>query len=186
MISIRALQSGRPASICVLLNIYDFSFTEFNGENIPSYVIASHRWTSQEVNFKDVQRKNNQHKAGYRKVMGFCFFARSRNKSISGLRTNEYGGADIVNWIWIDTCCIDKKSSAELAEAINSMFQYYQDAHECYAYLDDVQSHLSHTPTSTLAQSKWFTRGWTLQELLAPKKVLFLSSDWTCIGHKCP
>ncbi|KAM0343926.1 hypothetical protein ACHAPU_007980 [Fusarium lateritium] len=89
--------------------------------------------------------------------------------------------------IWIDTCCIDKTSSAELSEAINSMYQWYAKAEICYAYLADVASagteDLS-APKSSFRQSRWFTRGWTLQELIASREVLFYASDWTYLGSK--
>lgn len=91
------------------------------------------------------------------------------------------------DWIWIDTACIDKTSSAELTEAINSMFCWYKQAHHCIAYLADVR------PLSTgmdavmddFRRSEWFERGWTLQELLAPRCVIFMSRAWEVIGHKC-
>ena len=82
-------------------------------------------------------------------------------------------------YIWIDTVCIDKSSSAELSEAINSMFWYYQQAEECYVYLADVEN----DDYPSLRQSRWFTRGWTLQELLAPKKVVFYHHRWRRIGR---
>ena len=94
------------------------------------------------------------------------------------------------DWVWVDTCCIDKKSSAELSEAINSMFRWYAEAGECYAYLSDV--HLNKgldlatrsVHTSWFVHSLWFTRGWTLQELLAPSNAIFFDCDWNCIGNK--
>lgn len=91
-----------------------------------------------------------------------------------------------IEWIWIDTCCIDKSSSAELNEAINSMFRYYADAYACLAYIQDVRS-CHHAPSTVLLdfqKSSWFTRGWTLQELLAPKLVIFLNRNWEVSGHK--
>ncbi|KAH9942136.1 uncharacterized protein BXZ73DRAFT_41071 [Epithele typhae] len=88
---------------------------------------------------------------------------------------------DGYEWAWSDTCCIDKASSAELTEAINSMFRYYQLSDVCYVYLADVPP----GPFGKLfAQSRWHTRGWTLQELIAPKTVLFMAADWTLIGSK--
>ncbi|PMD16890.1 hypothetical protein NA56DRAFT_730642, partial [Hyaloscypha hepaticicola] len=89
-------------------------------------------------------------------------------------------------YVWIDSCCIDKTSSAELSEAINSMFRWYKKAEVCYAYLSDVSS-ASDDPRnfpSQFSQSKWFTRGWTLQELLAPHYVDFFDQTWTWIGSK--
>jgi hypothetical protein len=88
---------------------------------------------------------------------------------------------------WIDSCCIDKTSSAELSEAINSMFRWYQNAQVCYAYLSDVPAieDLDHyRKDSEFRRSKWFTRGWTLQELLAPEIVVFYNHDWVEIGTK--
>jgi hypothetical protein len=95
------------------------------------------------------------------------------------------------DYIWIDTCCIDKSSSSELSEAINSMFQWYQNAGICYAYLQDVNIdsdllgvNQDETLMPVLARARWFKRGWTLQELIAAKEVMFYSSDWKCFGNK--
>jgi hypothetical protein len=85
----------------------------------------------------------------------------------------------------MDTCCIDKSSSAELSEAINSMFQWYSNADLCYAYQSDVDS--SEDPSlgsSTFQKSRWFTRGWTRQELIAPSEVIFLALGWKEIGTR--
>lgn len=87
-------------------------------------------------------------------------------------------------WLWIDTCCIDKSSSAELSEAINSMYRYYSLARLCYAYLRDVQWLDTHYSLPRFYESKWHTRGWTLQELIAPEIVVFLSQSWSIIGTK--
>lgn len=95
---------------------------------------------------------------------------------------------DGFRYIWIDSCCIDKTSSSELSEAINSMFNWYRDAQLCYAFLADVPSESgSDDPRahgSRFRRSRWFTRGWTLQELVAPRWVLFLSDQWTLLGTK--
>ena len=102
-----------------------------------------------------------QKKAGYEKI---------RHASMQAI-------SDGYQYVWIDTCCIDKSSSAELSEAINSMFTWYQQASVCYAYVDDVQLH-------DFDKSRWFTRGWTLQELLAPSNVIFFVAGWTRLGTK--
>ena len=86
-------------------------------------------------------------------------------------------------WAWADTCCIDKTSSAELTEAINSMFRYYALSAVCYVYLADV-SPSSGAQSFDFGNSQWLTRGWTLQELLAPKTVLFMSSNWTQLRNR--
>ncbi|KAL2681119.1 hypothetical protein Neosp_008723 [[Neocosmospora] mangrovei] len=92
---------------------------------------------------------------------------------------------DGLDFVWIDTCCIDKTSSAELSEAINSMMSWYEKSERCYAYLADVQSGVSEDELqASFANSSWFTRGWTLQELLAPAYLVFYSSDWSMIGTR--
>ena len=145
------------------------------------YAILSHVWDLEEQSFQDVQALREQCTAtglnprdlASLKIRNFCILA-------------EQHGYD---WVWIDTCCIDKSSSAELSEAINSMFRWYSLAETCYAYLADVPSpnpSLSHDPAGSRAfrQSKWHTRGWTLQELIAPDIVVFLSSEWKVLGTR--
>ena len=89
--------------------------------------------------------------------------------------------ADGFHYIWIDTCCIDKASSAELSEAINSTYRWYHESGVCYAYLADVPPN---AVDNEFAKSRWFTRGWTLQELIAPLTVIFLNKEWQKIGIK--
>ncbi|OIW27820.1 hypothetical protein CONLIGDRAFT_551906, partial [Coniochaeta ligniaria NRRL 30616] len=84
---------------------------------------------------------------------------------------------DGLAYVWIDTICIDKSSSAELSEAINSMFKWYRNAAICYAYLSDV-------PQVRLEYSRWFTRGWTLQEMIAPQELRFYDANWDALGTK--
>ena len=93
--------------------------------------------------------------------------------------------ADGYRYLWIDSCCIDKTSSAELSEAINSMYRWYAHAALCYAFLADVPPKADPAlPGSRFRRSRWFTRGWTLQELVAPLRVVFLARDWRPIGSK--
>ncbi|KAF5490645.1 putative transporter [Colletotrichum fructicola] len=94
--------------------------------------------------------------------------------------------ADGFHYIWIDTCCIDKTSSSELTEAINSMWAWYRHAQICYAYLSDVRSDSAHLGQGykEFIQSRWFTRGWTLQELIAPSNVIFCNTKWVEIGNR--
>jgi hypothetical protein len=96
-----------------------------------------------------------------------------------------------IQWLWIDTCCIDSKNNNEVSEAINSMFRWYSDAEVCLAYLPDVTCPGDHSNADVhevikpmLKTARWFQRGWTLQELLAPTVVIFLTEDWKVIGRK--
>ena len=89
-------------------------------------------------------------------------------------------------YIWVDSSCIDKTSSSELSEAINSMYSWYRAAHVCYAFLADVSTNGRRWGgrQSEFSQSRWFRRCWTLQELIAPLKVIFFSQTWDEIGTK--
>ncbi|RYO76747.1 hypothetical protein DL763_010134 [Monosporascus cannonballus] len=150
-----------------LLNTRNFEIREFRDDEIPQYAILSHTWGEEEVTFQDMQGTPTGKR--YDKVKNFCF--------VSMIAGFEY--------VWIDTCCIDKTSSVELSEAINSMYRWYQMAEVCYAYLADVSSDiLDRQPGPEFSASKWFTRGWTLQELIAPSEVIFLRQDWRRIGTR--
>ncbi|KAI0353293.1 HET-domain-containing protein, partial [Trametes cingulata] len=105
------------------------------------------------------------------KIKGACKIARER-----GYR-----------FIWIDTCCIDKTSSAELSEAINSMYLWYTLADVCFVYLADVPRSPDGPQTgkdSRFWWSRWHDRGWTLQELIAPRYMLFFDCEWSVLGSK--
>ncbi|KAF2655277.1 HET-domain-containing protein [Lophiostoma macrostomum CBS 122681] len=143
--------------------------------NIPYYVILSHTWGEGEVTFDDIHKEYARDMPGYDKVRRCC----------------QQAVADGFKYAWIDTCCIDKRSSAELSEAINSMYRYYNEAETCYAYLSDFKVAPRHSPYQaplSFEESCWFRRGWTLQELVAPKAVEFYASDvqgnWRMIGTK--
>jgi hypothetical protein len=157
-----------------LIDTTTLKLVEFYDTNIPQYVILSHTWGSQEVSMHDLSTAPQfmlDHSEGYRKIKSCC------EKAWSTLG---------IHYCWVDTCCIDKSSSAELSEAINSMFKWYSRAVICYAYLSDVssKSFTDDTFTSDLSKSRWFTRGWTLQELLAPAEITFFNSDWVELGSK--
>jgi hypothetical protein len=144
-------------------------------EDIPPYAILSHTWGEQEVVFDDLKDIENvedidaQSKEGYRKIR-FCA---------------EQAERDGLNHFWVDTCCIDKANNTELSKAINSMFRWYQSAKRCYVFLSDVENHtLEGNGESVFRQSRWFNRGWTLQELLAPHYVEFFSKDGARLGDK--
>lgn len=149
--------------------------TQFAHGNAPPYAILSHTWgkDEDEVQLKDIP-DSAENKLGYRKI-AFC----ADQAASAGL---EY--------FWVDTCCIDKTSSAELQESINSMFRWYRDAAVCYVYLADVSVSAPDDRASppswelTFRRSKWFTRGWTLQELIAPKSVEFFSEEGIHLGTK--
>lgn len=140
---------------------------EFFPSVIPKYAILSHRWEEQEVLYDDLRNgvtDKVQALKGYSKVQQSCTLARQQG----------------YDYIWIDTCCIDKASSAELSESINSMFTWYRKAGICYAYLSDVFPSIR----NKFSSSQWFNRGWTLQELIAPPTVLFYNREWKPIGTK--
>ncbi|ETS86033.1 hypothetical protein PFICI_04058 [Pestalotiopsis fici W106-1] len=147
-------------------------------DEIPPYAILSHTWGSDpddEVTFKDLKKQRGIQKASYEKIL-FCA---------------EQAKCDDLNHFWVDTCCIDKTNAVELTESINSMFRWYQQAERCYAFLSDVScSREQDNHSSQLAwqqqfkSSRWFTRGWTLQELIAPSVVQFFSSDKRFLGDK--
>ncbi|KAI1272355.1 heterokaryon incompatibility protein-domain-containing protein [Xylaria sp. FL0933] len=157
-----------------LINVNTLSISEFLSDcDVPDYAILSHTWSSEEATFQDMQRpralRDKSH--GLDKIKAVCKVARR----------------DGLEWIWVDTCCIDKASSAELSEAINSMFRYYRQSRVCYAYLDDVSLDRRpglEDPLEDLRKARWFKRGWTLQELVAPRELQFFDHSWNLIGTR--
>ncbi|OAG07811.1 HET-domain-containing protein [Paraphaeosphaeria sporulosa] len=138
-------------------------------EKVPPYAILSHTWQKgQEWTFDDLSSGNGKHKTGYQKVL-FCA---------------QQARRDGLDYCWVDTCCINKSSSAELSEAINSMFRWYQNSKKCYVYLLDVSCRDFANGGQSFRKSRWFTRGWTLQELIAPACVEFYSLEGKQIGDK--
>ena len=157
----------------------EFSLTEdiVDDDKIPPYAILSHTWNEgEEVAFQELIDGTGKVKPGYEKIR-FCAAQAKRD----GLRH-----------FWVDTCCINRSNNSELSEAINSMFRWYRGATRCYVYLLDVSSGVSDTrdkPSilpfeSAFRGSRWFTRGWTLQELLAPSSVEFFSREGNRLGDK--
>lgn len=176
-----------PYSDMRLIKTRTGSLEEFFDTQRPAYAILSHTWGNDELSYFDLLylsssfppdimgtvkallRSPRRDSEGYLKLEACCRVAKSRG----------------LDWLWIDTCCIDKSSSAELSEAINSMWSWYRDAAECYVYLSDVDfSSVDATGGPLLDHARWFTRGWTLQELLAPKTVPFYNSDWELLANK--
>ncbi|KAH5983398.1 hypothetical protein HBI84_247640 [Parastagonospora nodorum] len=147
-------------------------------DTIPPYAILSHTWgaDAEEVTFADLAKGDGKHKPGYKKIR-FC---------------GEQAQQDGLQYFWIDTCCIDKTDKAELSHAIRSMFRWYQNATRCYVYLSDVSAREKgcddmpgeSTWEPAFRSSRWFTRGWTLQELLAPSIVEFFSKEWEKLSDK--
>ncbi|GIZ37315.1 hypothetical protein CKM354_000076500 [Cercospora kikuchii] len=196
-----------------LINTTTLQFREFLGAEIPLYAILSHVWSDSEISYEDYTAGRKQDGYGYQKITKICELARETYK---------------LDWAWVDTCCIDKRSSAELSEAINSMFEWYSKSTVCLVFLPDVHE-LSQHDLSNVAQlrdhyeptypwyddrgaltqvevytdkasfvksgedipfaveeflqSKWFTRGWTLQELIAPRTVDFYNTSFQKLGH---
>ena len=157
---------------------------EFCDDDATKYAILSHRWiVPTEVDYEEMvdlvkmdrqERDEIRGRLGYRKIVDTCKQAKQ----------------DGYEWVWVDTCCIDNRSSAELSEAINSMYRWYRNSQVCYAYLHDVSG--SSFPTErddgryhkSNGWPEWFLRGWTLQEMIAPRDVQFFNKDWQPIGDK--
>lgn len=156
-------------------------------ESDKKYAILSHTWEHEEVSFQQFQDLDiARTMAGFAKIQSTCILAQARG----------------LDYAWVDTCCIDKSSSAELSEAINSMFNYYKLASVCFAYLSDFPNNplislqrlensgmseadfQAHPDLQAFRNCRWFTRGWTLQELIAPADLLFYNSAWQLIGGK--
>lgn len=174
-----------------LLHVSIFSLETFIDEECPPYAILSHTWGDQEITLQELQSKemilllqsaktfisdrayffnNQKYGPGCLKIAGCALQAEK----------------DGFEYIWCDTCCIDKTNNTELSEAINSMYLWYRDR-LCYAYLADVPSADREAPgqrSSNLAESRWFTRGWTLQELIAPASIVFFDAGWHPIGTR--
>lgn len=148
-------------------------FREPTSADVPAYAILSHTWEKEEVSFQDVVAGTGKGKAGWDKLQ-FC----AKQAAADGLR-----------FFWVDTCCIDKKNAVELGAAINSMFRWYQNAARCYVYLSDIsrsniEADDERVWEKAFRTSRWFTRGWTLQELIAPKLVDFFSLEGKRLGSK--
>ncbi|KAF2114095.1 heterokaryon incompatibility protein-domain-containing protein [Lophiotrema nucula] len=181
-----------------LIRADTYILEDFQGRNIPKYAILSHTWTDEEISFSAMHTLNNS------------LHTRTKIKQKEGFykikKTCDQAMADGINHVWVDTCCIDKGSSAHLSEAINSMWRYYREAEVCYAYLSDIDvfdalrmgdvqyaqrdvrrfwtNSINLISEKDLSKAKWFSRGWTLQELIAPKNVVFYIKGWNFVGNK--
>lgn len=158
-----------------LLNTEHIELTYFQSpEAVPGpYAILSHVWNTEEQSFQD--------------ILSLPILAEEKGLHPQDLacskikRCCELSQSHGYQWVWIDTCCINKTSSAEMSEDINSMFHYYSVADVCYAYLDDVPHDEAER---AFDHSAWHKRGWTLQELIAPSFLVFYSREWELIGTK--
>ncbi|KAK7177910.1 hypothetical protein PSPO01_16043 [Paraphaeosphaeria sporulosa] len=155
----------------------DFQLVSVSNDQPPPYAILSHTWADgQEVTYSELVAGAGKDKTGYAKIR-FC---------------SERAEADGLEYCWVDTCCIDKSTSDELSTAINSMFRWYKRASRCYVYLSDVSvpdeiadaEAFPITWQEAFRRSRWFTRGWTLQELLAPASVEFFSKQGKWLGTR--
>lgn len=152
---------------------------------IPSYAILSHRWMPEEITFKT-------HRPAALKDASFTSLSKSLHSSARKLRhACAIARKQGFSYIWIDTVCIDKSNSEELRTALNSMFKWYHDANVCYTYLNDVLYEQRGPEMFNSMQqqrlgrlSEWFERGWTLQELVAPRKMEFYDAGWTFMGTR--
>lgn len=166
-----------------LLHITTITICSFDDDDfIPPYAILSHTWGDAEISFHDLiedAASELSKSEGYKKIRSCCALAAA-------------GGYE---YVWIDTCCIDKTSSAELSEAISSMYRWYHEAQVCYAYLFDFhkcnvdlwnpwKSDWSPNERRAFGESRWFSRSWTLQELLAPENIHSYDKDWRYFGSK--
>jgi hypothetical protein len=149
-----------------LINDRLIEVEEFVESSAKPYGILSHVWEGSEILFQNIGLPGTESNRGYSKIERACQLAARKG----------------LNYIWIDTCCIDKSSSSELSEAINSMFRWYMNSDICFVYLFDLDEGV--TTQSGLEQCKWFTRGWTLQELIAPSNVEFYDAAWNMRGTK--
>ncbi|EXF73095.1 HET domain-containing protein [Colletotrichum fioriniae PJ7] len=155
-----------------LLNTKTLALESFTDPSEVEYAILSHIWDNDKVSFQEMSSTavatTTKSKAGFGKVAKTCEIAQEKG----------------LGYAWIDTCCIDKSSSAELSEAINSMFRWHQEAKVCLVFLSDLRPEFGGTgpgvyEISDLTRCKWFARGWTLQELIAPAVVEFYDAGRT-------
>ncbi|RYP72386.1 hypothetical protein DL769_004458 [Monosporascus sp. CRB-8-3] len=154
------------------INTTTLKLEQFLEPREEKYAILSHTWEDGEVSFYEFANLDEaKNKKGFAKIEMTCRMASDR-----GLK-----------YAWVDTCCIDKTSSAELTEAINSMFRWYRDSQVCFAYISDLAPG---RPGGRYwgwlfdKEYRWFTRGWTLQELIAPNRVEFYDKIWQYRGNK--
>ncbi|KAJ8519460.1 hypothetical protein ONZ45_g3573 [Pleurotus djamor] len=155
------------------------------------YAILSHTWANRELGFRDVNVEGGmgvgslEKKEGYAKLDGMCRVA----------------GEFMCRYVWFDAVCIDKSNTMEMEETIHSMWKWYQNAYICIVHLSNTNLKLPSYPANSsvsptgprrrgdskrkqLKEDPWFRRGWTLPELLAPKRIKFYLGDWTKMDQR--
>ena len=136
------------------------------------YIILSHVWMANEIEYENMEN--------FQKICVSPFYEKSATKIVGACqKVLVYDKGEVVH-LWMDTVCINKKDPAEVSASINSMYRWYKGAKACFAYLDDFPT----DGVEIFTQSRWFDRGWTLQELVAPKNVVFYDKHWKEIGSK--
>ena len=156
-----------------LLNTGTHEFEEYFDRPTPSYAILSHRWEEREISYQTYRRLRVKDGPAIRKILQFCEFAKTWQTPYQ--------------YVWIDTCCINKHNSTELFYSINSMYKWYRNAETCFVYLRDLpgkEEGRKGERREAFRTSGWFKRGWTLQELLAPSRVVFCDRKWEVYGCK--
>jgi Heterokaryon incompatibility protein (HET) len=193
----RATHSPTNASVMKLINVYTLDIEEHFDDSVPEYAILSHTWGQEEMSLREWTMLTQSRKFNHGRLSDFdgtllyllgmssCQDIEKRSGYTKVIACCEQAKQDGLKYVWADTCCIDKTSSAEISEAINSMFQWYKSSNICYAYLSDVSVGDVHGQGhSAICKSRWFSRGWTLQEFLAPNKLAFFDSEWHFISFK--
>lgn len=169
---------------CLNTETFELHSGTQEGFKVQGYAVLSHRWMEPEILCHQVGRyaqelrntRGRHHVPQLDKILGACITARQKG----------------ISWMWIDSCCINKRESSELAESINSMYKWYTEAVICLTHFADVRRDANMATAGprmfydsrTGKPSVWFTRGWTLQELLAPKNMLFYDANWQLMGSK--
>ncbi|KAL8645125.1 MAG: hypothetical protein Q9226_007442 [Calogaya cf. arnoldii] len=181
-----------------LLNTSTLALHYVINPDVVRYAILSHTWGDEEISFQDMTVESNwqapslaDHVYAWGGQLVLWSSQKTRLKQKKGYKKVERCCAEALahgyEWAWVDTVCIDKKSSAELSEAINSMYDWYGKSAKCYAYMSDVSmtaEDLDATTVQEFKSSRWFRRGWTLQELLAPSDIIFYDKHWRCLDNK--
>lgn len=160
-----------------LLHATTIKVVDFVGA-APPYAILSHTWEEEEVTLQELQELQRQQ--GQQGLRRYDNGTRQKKGYVKLQKACELATQQGFEYVWVDTCCIDKTSSAGLSEAINSMYRWYQESGICFAFLSDETG----KDLSGIAKSRWFTRGWTLQELIAPRVLHFYNAHWKFIGSR--